>query len=407
MAFVCEISMKLLRLSLTQFRNFARLDVDVPGGMVLIVGSNAQGKTSILEAIYFLATLSSFHAQHSRELVNLLEGRKPLAVGRITAEYEKGGNTHRIEIRIIQERTKRGVLRGRKEVLVDGVKKRLREAIGCFNAVLFLPQMMQTIEGSPGKRRRFLDMLISQVSPHYAETLADYRQILSQRNALLKKLNEKGGDSSQLDFWDQRLAKRGAAIIAERIGAVQEVEMLATRIHNELTRANEVLRFSYQPAYDPLPKAEQQMQLMDAPADRSKYDSARIEEGFLSALKNTHRREVLRGQTMIGPHRDELRFISNGMDLGVYGSRGQIRTAMMTLKLAEINWIKQKIGEWPVLLLDEVLAELDEERRQDLLVHVNNGQQALLTTTDINLFAPEFLEKVQMWHIRDGKLIEQ
>lgn len=399
--------MQLTHLSLTQFRNFARLDVDVPGGMVLIVGSNAQGKTSILEAIYFLATLSSFQAEHSRELVNFLEGRNPLAVGRITAEYERAGSSHRLEVRLIQERSNNGVVRGRKEVLLDGVKRKSGEAIGFFNAVLFLPQMMQTIEGSPAERRRFLDLLISQVSPSYAENLADYRQILSQRNALLKRLNEKGGDTGQLDFWDHRLAKRGAAIIAERISTMQELEQMATRLHNELTRSNEVLRLSYQPAYDPLPGVKNQMQLMDAPTDRSKFTSTKIEEGFLAALDSIRRKDVLRGQTTIGPHRDELRLISNGIDLGIYGSRGQVRTTMMTLKLAEMNWMQQKTGEWPVLLLDEVLAELDDERRQDLLAHVYNGQQALLTTTDINLFTQGFLQKVQVWHIQGGKMIEQ
>ena len=208
--------MQLTHLSLTQFRNFARLDIDVPGETVLIVGRNAQGKTSVLEAIYYLATLSSFHAEHDRELINFIEGRKALAVGRIVAEYQKGNRKHRLEIRIIKEKDRNGVARGRKEVLLDGVKKRRREVIGHFNAVMFLPQMMQIVEGSPGERRRFLDLLISQVSPHYTENLIEYGKVLSQRNALLRQLNEKGGDSDQLAFWDERLVKRGAAIIAAR-----------------------------------------------------------------------------------------------------------------------------------------------------------------------------------------------
>lgn len=396
--------MQLKHLSLTHFRNFSRLDIDVPGDMVLIVGSNAQGKTSILEAIYYLATLSSFHAEKSRELINFLEGRKPLAVGRIVADYEKGGSQHKLEVRIIQERTRNGVVRGRKEVLVDGVKKKSRQALGNFNAVIFLPQMMQTIEGSPSERRRFLDLVISQVSSHYAENLNEYKKVLSQRNALLKQLSEKGGDRSQLDFWDERLVKRGAQIIAERIAAIQELETLAAPIHNELTRTREVLRLSYQPAYDPLPRPQNQMELLDAPTDRSGFSSARIESGFREKLVQMRASEVRRGQTTIGPHRDEIRFLANSVDLGTYGSRGQIRTAMMTLKLAEVQWMKQKTGEYPVLLLDEVLAELDEDRRQDLLGHVHNGQQALLTTTDLTMFEPQFVEQAKIWQIEAGKL---
>jgi len=396
--------MQLKRLSLTNFRNFARLDIDVPGNLVLIVGSNAQGKTSILEAVYFLATLSSFHAEKSSELINFLEARNPLAVSRIVADYDKAGSAHRLEIRIIQESTRNGVSRARKEVLLDGVKKKSREVLGHFNAVLFLPQMMQIIEGAPGERRRFLDLLLSQVVPHYAENLSEYQKVLSQRNALLKHLGEKGGERSQLAFWDERLAKRGAMIIAERITALQELEVLAAPIHHQLTRTQEVLRLDYQPAYDPLPRPENQMQLLDAPTDRSKFSVEKIEQGFLEALQRSQAKEIRRGQTTLGPHRDEVRFLSNGVDLGTYGSRGQVRTAMMTLKLAEVNWMEGRTGEWPVLLLDEVLAELDEERRWDLLQHVHNGQQALLTTTDLAMFAGEFVEQAKVWQIEGGKL---
>jgi DNA replication and repair protein RecF len=396
--------MQLKRLSLTNFRNFARLDIDVPDKLVLIVGSNAQGKTSILEAVYFLATLSSFHAEKSSELINFLEARNPLAVGRIVADYDKGGSEHHLEIRIIQESTRNGLARARKEVLLDGVKKKSREVLGHFNAVLFLPQMMQIIEGSPSERRRFLDLLLSQIVPHYAENLSEYLKVLGQRNALLKQLGEKGGERAQLAFWDERLAKRGAALIAERITALQELETLAGPIHYELTRTQEVLRLDYQPAYDPLPKPENQMQLLDAPKDRSKFSVEKIEQGFLEVLQKNQAREIRRGQTLLGPHRDEVRLLSNSVDLGIYGSRGQVRTAMMTLKLAEMNWMEHRTGEWPVLLLDEVLAELDEERRRDLLQHVHNGQQALLTTTDLHMFAPEFVEQARVWQIEGGKL---
>jgi DNA replication and repair protein RecF len=396
--------MRLNHLSLTQFRNFARLDFDVPSGTLLVVGGNAQGKTSILEAIYYLATLTSFHAENDRQLINLLEGRKKLAVARIVAEYEKGNRKHRLEIRIIKEKNRNGVERSRKEVLLDGVKKRAREVIGHFNAVLFLPQMMQVIEGAPQDRRHYVNLALSQVTPHYATNLSEYRKVLTQRNALLKQLNEQGGDKEQLSFWDERLAKRGAQLIYDRIHAIQELDQIAGRIHHEITRSGEVLRVDYRPAYDPLPSPKDQPVLLDAPTDRSSVKLEKIQKGFLKRLAALRQEEIARGMTTTGPHRDEIRFLSNGIDLGIYGSRGQVRTAMMTMKLAEVAWMQEKTGHWPVLLLDEVLAELDEERRVDLLIRLTQSEQALLTTTDLQLFDPKLVEDWNMWELKEGVL---
>jgi DNA replication and repair protein RecF len=398
--------MKLNHLSLTQFRNFARLDADLPDCTLLIVGSNAQGKTSVLEAVYFLATLTSFHAATDRELINFLEARKGLAVSRLVADYERGGRDHRLEIRVILEQTKKGVNRARKEALLNGAKKKVHEVIGHFNAVLFLPQMLQIVEGAPSDRRRYLDLTISQVNPAYAANLTDYGKVLSQRNALLKQLNEEGGDPNQLDFWDERLAGRGAQLIHQRIQAVQELDRLAGRIHHELTRGSEVLRISYRPAHDPMPDPANQRILIEEPTDRSRVKVEKIEAGFHEALGALRGEEIARGATTIGPHRDELRFLGNGIDLGTYGSRGQVRTVMLTLKLAEVDWMKEKSGHWPVLLLDEVLAELDDERRADLLERVSKSEQSLLTTTDLNLFTKDFVENARIWKIKGGRLKE-
>lgn len=396
--------MHLERLSLTHFRNFARLDVQVPEGAVLIVGSNAQGKTSLLEAIYFLATLGSFHAENDRQLVNFLEARKPLAVARIQAGFQRAGRSHQLEIRIIKEQTRNGVERARKEVLLDGVKKKLGEAVEHFNAVLFLPQMLQILEGPPRHRRRYLDLALSQVDNHYAEALSEYERIVSQRNALLKQLSEGGGDAAQLDFWDKRLSLRGAQVLQARFQAVREIEELAGSLHQDLTRGAEVLRLHYQPSYDPLPAPERQMALMAAPPDRSGLSLVKIETGLKEALAAQRGEHIARGITPIGPHRDELRFLSNGIDIGSYGSRGQVRTALLTLKLAELEWMRSRTGLWPILLLDEVLAELDESRRLDLLERVAQCKQVLLTTTDLNLFNPTFTEKAQLWKIAEGRL---
>lgn len=396
--------MQLKRLSLTHFRNFARLDVQVPPQSVLIVGRNAQGKTSLLEAIYFLATLNSFHADTDRQLINFIEARNPLAVARLQATYERNGREHQLEIRVIKDQTRNGE-RSRKEVLLDGAKKKANEVIGQFQAVLFLPQMLQIVDGSPRHRRRYLDLALAQVQSQYGENLSEFESVLTQRNALLRQLGENGGDQSQLDFWDQRLATRGAQVLAARFRAIQELEQAAARLHHGLTRGAEVLRLSYQPSYDPLPAPAGQRTLLDAPTDRSGVSADKIETGYLAALQKARREDLARGTTSLGPHRDELRFLGNGVDLGSYGSRGQVRTALLTLKLAEMEWMHARSDQRPVLLLDEVLAELDESRRADLLERLKaNSDQVLLTTTDFKLFTPEFLESAARWEIDGGQL---
>jgi DNA replication and repair protein RecF len=398
--------MQLTHLSLTNFRNFTRLDLDVPAGTIMLVGDNAQGKTSLLESIYFLATLTSFHAFSDKQLINFIEARQNLAVARIVADFTRGMENHHLEVRIIQEPNgQNGKTHLRKEVLLDGVKRKAGEAIGQFNAVLFLPQMMGVIEGGPEERRRYLNLALSQVISHYPAALAEYNKALVQRNALLKQLFERKGDTSQLAYWDEQLATYGAQLIHARVRAVQELEKLAARTHRQLTQANEVLRLSYQPAYDPLPQAPGQYTLpLDAAADRAGFTQEQIRKGFLDLLQKLQPEEIARGITTIGPHRDELRFFTNGIDLGTYGSRGQVRSAILALKIAEVAWMHSKSGNWPILLLDEVLAELDTQRRYDLLDRLNQSEQVLLSTTDLDLFAPTFVQSSTIWLVAGGRV---
>lgn len=398
--------MYLNHLALTNFRNFSRLDIDVPRGSLLLVGDNAQGKTSLLEAVYFLSSFTSFHASSDRQLINFLAGKESLAVGRIVADYVRGGRAHHLEVRIIQEANHtNGLSRVHKEILLDGVKRKGNEVIGHFNAVLFLPQMLRVIEGSPSERRRFVDLILSQAVRDYAAHLSAYNKSVAQRNALLKQLNERGGDPDQIIYWDRQVTLDGAFIIEARIHALVEIEDIAALLHLELTRGTERLRLDYRPAYDPLPKSPGQLSMdLDTPVNRSSFSSEEILNGFRQAFVGIRPEEIARGQTTIGPHRDEIRFIANGIDLGTYGSRGQIRTTMLSLKLAEIIWIKDKTGHWPVLLLDEVLAELDPQRRDDLLIRLAESEQALLTTTDLDLFTPGFIQHARLWRVDGGRV---
>ena len=398
--------MQLKHLSLTNYRNFARLDIDLPQGPVLLVGANGQGKTSLLEAIFYLATFTSFHALHDRELVNFIAAKESLAVGRIVALFDKDGEQHRLEVRLIKETNGiNGSSRLRKEILLDGMKLKMADAVGQFMAVLFLPQMVEVIEGAPEERRRFLNLAISQVIPGTNRNLADYSQTLSQRNALLKQLQEIGGDPDQLDYWDELLVSKGSQLIYGRIHTVKELERIAARNHRELTRGESILRLSYQPAYDPLPETPGQFLLpIEDPVDRSGLSIDDIQQGYTSRLKEQRNADIARGVTTVGPHRDDLRFLENGIDLGIYGSRGQVRTAMLSLKMAEMTWMKDKTSYSPVLLLDEALAELDPSRREDLLDRLTNNQQTLLTTTDLDLFTPDFVDQATLWRVSDGRV---
>lgn len=397
--------MYLKHLSLSNFRNFARLDVSIPPRMILLLGGNAQGKTSVLEAVYFLAAFASFQTHTDRQLVNFVEARNALAVTRLVGEYTRGGVGHRLEVRLVLEPTGANGQRLRKEILLDGVKKQPNDVIGHFNAVIFIPQMSQIIEGGPEERRRYLNMALAQAVSSYAGVLSEYAQALAQRNALLKALGENGGDARQLDVWDETLARLGARIIAWRIGAIQQIERLGTRIHHELTHGREILRLHYQPAYDPLPTPSGQTGMkLTTEVDRSSIPVGEIQRGFQARLAAVRSEEVARGMTVIGPHRDDLRFLGNGVDLGEYGSRGQMRTTLLALKLAEVAWMKERTGEWPVTLLDEVMAELDSQRRGDLLRYMEGSEQVLLTATDGGMFTPDFLRKAQVWTVTEGSV---
>ncbi len=393
--------MHLKRLSLTHIRNFARLDVDLPQGAVLLVGENAQGKTSLLEAIYFLAAMTSFQTHADRQMINFLAVRQVPAVGRIVGEFERGRSSHKIEVRLILEPSGTNGQRLRKEVLLDGVKKPLSEAIGQFGAVIFVPQMSLILEGGPEERRRYLNLALAQAIPLYASTLTEYNRALEQRNALLRWLNERGGNPAQLDVWDETLARLGAQLIYWRIAAIQDLEKQAAPIHLELTHGTEVLRLAYQPAYDPLPRLPLGL---DVPVDRSGIALKDIERGFYERLRALRPEEIARGATTIGPHRDDLRFLANQVDLVHYGSRGQIRTALLSLKLAEVAWLRARSGHWPVILLDEVMAELDGQRRRDLLKYLRQAEQCLLTATDPQMFPAEFLQTAHVWRVRAGKV---
>lgn len=398
--------MFLTKLSLTNFRSYQHLETEIPSGILLLSGGNAQGKTTILEALFYCATFSSLLAENDRQLIRFESMKEPIAVARIVAEFQKSETDHKLEIRIIQE-TNSLNKHVRKEILLDGVKTSAQKTVGFFPAVLLIPQMTAILEGSPHERRRYLNITLSQSIPGYAQALTEYNQIISQRNALLKLLGERKADPQQLDYWDEIMSKRASFIIYHRIHALHTLEKLAQEAHRKLTANVENLFLNYQPSYDPAYDSVKRDSIAYSWSDRqdrliNKPDE--IQTGFRMRLNSIRNQEIERGISTIGPHRDDFRIIGNDIDIGTYGSRGQIRTALISLKLAEINWMKDKLGVHPLLLLDETLAELDQQRRNDLQDWLNTCRQGILTTSDLSHFTESFIKNHIVWNVAGGTI---
>lgn len=400
--------MYIQHLSLTNFRKYRRFECGLPTGPLILSGRNAQGKTSLLESIHYLAGARSLHASSDRQLIHWLAVRndsRPFL--KIVAEVVTAGELRTVDIRLeLESRPVTQDLRMKKSVLVNGYKKRVHELGGVVNVVMFVPQDLALVEGPPAGRRRYLDATICQVDPVYGAALREYAKVVSQRNALLRQLQggaERGG--GQLEFWDQQLCQSGAVLIARRSRAIEEIEQYAIAIYQSLTDGAEHLRLAYRPSYDPVENPKDQIALeLDVAVKRSLFSDDDIAAGLHTRLRDTRSEEIVRGMTLVGPHRDEFRFIASGVDLGHYGSRGQSRSGVLALKLAEMSWMHDRSGEWPVLLLDEVLSELDLRRRNDLLSRIKGADQVIFTTTDLKMFGAEFRKSAQVWSVSDGNV---
>jgi DNA replication and repair protein RecF len=400
--------MHINHLSLTNFRNYARLEKPFPTGIIVLFGDNAQGKTSLLEAIYYLATSRSPYTQSDRQLINWLAQNEPIPYTRLVAEVSTRQGLKRIEV-TIANKTGGGPVRFDKEIRVNGLPRKVMDLLGQVRVVMFLPQDLALVEGVPSERRRYLNVTLCQTDPTYCRALSEYEKVLKQRNALLKQLQEQRQrpDRSQLDFWDDRLALHGATLIAGRYHLIRELERRAQVIHGDLSGKNENLRLRYVPGYDATPTPDGQMSFAAeqlGAAALPQLAPHEIADRFLKTLKGNLAQDVARGQTSIGPQRDEIRFIVNGYDLGLYGSRGQDRTAVMALKLAELDWMEEQTGESPILLLDEVGAELDPHRRAYLLARISRVSQVMLTTAEPVLLEDSRLAGAARWQVEAGTI---
>jgi DNA replication and repair protein RecF len=401
--------MHIDHLSLTHFRNYARLELRLPTQRpILLHGANAQGKTSLLEALYYIATAHSPHTSSDRQLIHWRAEDEPIPFARLAADVcGRGGGSYRIEITLMLERGMSDANGGRfrKAIKVNGVERRVMDIVGLLNVVLFLPQDLTLIEGAPSDRRRFMDDTLGQVDAAYLEALDQYDKVLPQRNALLRRIGEGRANARELAYWDEQLIRAGSVLIAGRQRFLRELEISAQAAHLDLTGRRETLTLRYQPSLLPTAPGSGQMSFETLGLDlHRELTPEQIEPQFAERLRVEQAESVARGLTVSGPHRDELRLFINDRDASLYGSRGQARTAVMALKLAELAWMRERTGETPILLLDEVAAELDASRRAYLLERIDGVTQTLMTTTELDIFTPDFLAKAALWEVTAGKI---
>jgi DNA replication and repair protein RecF len=394
----------LSELTLINYRNYNRLHLNLGEGPILLQGQNAQGKTNLLEAIYYLSTTTTPHARSDRQLINWLTLRNEvMPFARLEGLVKRDGGTVQIAITIVKEQT--GF---KKDVRLNGTKKRSMDVIGKLNAVMFLPEDIELVTGGPGMRRRYLDSLLCQIDPEYCRALSQYNKIVSQRNALLKELAESRRSPDQLGYWDEQLAQHGALLVVRRHNTILNLDTGARRHHRTLSDGQEGLRLHYLPSFDPhdRPVPDFQMPLITeelGPALIPAPPLKKVAGSLQAKLESIRQDEINRGMTLIGPHRDDLRFLIDGIDVSLYGSRGQQRTAALSTKVAEVDLMKEVTGEMPVLLLDDVMSELDSVRRAQVINLVNEAGQAFLTTTDWDDYGPAFRSRAQCYAVNNGQ----
>ena len=391
--------MYLSHLSLTNFRNFLQLELDLPPGVVVLFGENAQGKTSLLEAIYLLAIARSFRAENEYEVVNwgaATEEGNALVSGTIEKRDEKlkvyvGYQcvaTSESPSPRLQDKAPQGTERRsfglRKRIRVSRVKRTAAELIGLVNAVLFSADDIELVQGPPSLRRRYLDILLSQVDSTYLKSLQRYQRVLHQRNRLLRSLQERRAEEDELTFWNEELVREGSLIVGRRHEAMATLSALCRDGHSELTGGAEDLTMEYRPSvprHGPVGSIEV------------------MEQEFATALEASRSREIKLGSTSVGPHRDDFKLLANGVDMGTYASRGQARTLALALRLAEAAYLASIRGEGPIVLLDDVLSEMDSFRRGRVLDKAVQYQQLIITTTDLELLQKSNLSNATYYEV--------
>ena len=371
--------MYLSRLALTNYRNFSHLELEMPSGLVFVLGDNAQGKSNMLEAAYLLAIAKSHRTNTERELISWpaqQEDDAPLEGTLIVGEVEQREGRLKVVIALrVMPREGAGGALVQKQIRVNGAATSAVGLVGRVTAVLFTATDIELVLGAPSGRRRFLDILISQVDRGYLRTLQRYQRVLTQRNHLLRLVRDGRSMPDELDFWDEELVKEGSVLVARRQEVMEHLAPLAVAAYARLSGGEE-LTVTFQP-------------------------SAAAEE-LSGSLPGQRREEVKAGMTLIGPHRDDLTLEVGGMAASTFASRGQARTTALALRLAEASFLQMERREGPILLLDDILSELDTGRRRQVLEETAKYEQVVVTAAEPALIRDAPVEPSATLILRDG-----
>lgn len=373
--------MYLQHIHLYHYRNYTNQQIDLNRGINILIGENGQGKTNLLEAIYYLATGGNFRGNKDLELIEWNQN-----YFRLLGQLKKDGSERCYDLDIYVDNEKR------KQLKINGVKyKSMSELHDYLRVVLFSPDDLKIVKGSPAERRRYMDIIMCQLDRSYHRLIHDYERVVQQRNNLLKELQYRQQNRGQLDVWNNYLIEYGSQIIYKRIQFLKLLVPLARRVQQELTQQKERFTVTYHCS-------------MGAIGD---FSVEQIKSLFRKIVEQKTGEEVLRGTTLWGPHRDDLIFYLNGMDLKRYGSQGQQRTGILSLKMAEIQTFYQYYGEYPLLLLDDVMSELDDSRRHYLIEMVKKNKiQTIITGANIELLTEE-IAKDEIFSVKEGKIIQK
>ena len=360
--------MFIKRLQMLNYRNYNVLDISLGPHVNVFMGDNAQGKTNILEGIYYCAFARSHRTSKDRELINWNSDNALLSVTVGRERLDK-----RIDISILKD--------GKKAIQVNKIKiKKIGELFGNFNVVMFSPEDLKIIKDSPGVRRKFIDMELCQLNPKYYYNLVQYNKVLNERNSILRNRNI---NKDILDVYDMQLVEFGYNIIMDRLEYIEKLNKYSTKIHSDITSGKERIEFKYVSTIK---------------------DLENIRESFYSLLEKNRVRDCERGITSVGPHRDDFTVLINDIDTKSYGSQGQQRTAVLTIKFSSLKIIKELTGEHPVLLLDDVLSELDFSRKRYILSTIGDIQ-TIITCTGIEDLYEYLDDKSKVFKVRDGEIL--
>ena len=370
--------MKLTNLQLQNFRNYESVQLEFTDGVHVFIGENAQGKTNLMESIYALAMTKSHRTTNDKELIGW---NKEFAT--IKGTVEKTATKTNLELQF----SKKG-----KIAKVNYLEqKRLSSYLGNLNVILFAPENLTLVKGSPQNRRKFVDMELGQMSSLYLYDLVEYNRVLKQRNTYLKQLAiKKKQPDEYLEVLSEMLSELASKIVFHRLDFMKQLEALAIPIHDQLSLGREKFSVSYQ-ATIPLEDG---------------LTPSQMKEIYIDQFKKNQSREADQATTLIGPHRDDLIFYLNEIPVQTYGSQGQQRSTVLSLKLAEIELMKLSTGEYPLLLLDDVLSELDDDRQTHLIKAIENKVQTFITTTSLDGIKQQFINEPVVIPIEKGTILK-